>query len=544
MRIQPWIKAVASALMLATVQTETSGQSPVPPGPAPPPGAYVAPGQGGGPMMPHYPPHLATDPTAIYPQNAPQGFQPWPAISPFYPPNVGMDQHVSQDGLWFRNIFYRQRKYFGSVELMSVQFRDAGDALIGSPFAPLANFDIQRPIGVPIDTIYEYPSVPNLSPDVEGYFAVSRRIFLAPALDTNANVFNGQINGYFYPPRNSGDIDSPTSTLGTQIRWGYENEDGTGLMANGWWAFEDTGSFKKGATHINGVPVSQDLTLILDGQNLLIHGVVPLYNGEPVFPDFGLGTSAKFDVLFEVEQKTEAGGTNLSFYTQPVYNRGGVKIRPMVGARYTYLKEQFRFHGIDSGFTYTLDEDTHRPETNSIVRLYDQYDARLENGVTSHIAGPEAGFRIDLGDDDASFKAWAETILGVNANHESIDMSGDNIGDPLFDARFVNILDPRMLNPANQSKFSDEKSSTHVSPFFQQSVMAEFAAFRSLPLIRNISALEHSSFRFGYTFTWIGAVARPADSIEWRGFPLYPKIDTDREEWYMHQLNFGLDCSF
>lgn len=545
MRIQPWMTTVASMLLLAAVQTETSGQQPGQAG-GMPPGMVAIPGSGGGGPVVHQSPYATNNPQAMYPSGGPQGYQPWPQISPYQSANVAMDQHYTRDGLWFREILHRRRQYFGSIEAMSVMYRDAGNTLVGSPYAVYAPFggeDGANVLGEAIPFVPgEATESPNFSPAVPGFFAVDRRILAIPALD-GGNTFNSQSNSYLYPVRDSGDIGGPSPEFGTQIRWGFDNEDGTGMMLNGFWTFDQSSKARFGAEDINGVPVTQSLTTVLEGQNLFILGVLPLYTGEPIFPEFGAGRTAKFDVLYELEYSTETAGTNLSIYTQPIYKSGGVKVRPLWGARYFYLGEKFRFRGIDSGFTYDIDVGgTNRPD-GGLTIVYDQYEALLNSKVRSHMAGPEVGLRFDLGDDRAAFRVWGETIFGLQANHEQITISGDNIGDPLFEARFENAV-PRMLDPTVQSEFSDKRSNTHVSPSFQQSIFAEIDAFRNLPLIRNAPMFNETSFRFGYTFFWVGEVARPADAIEWQGFPLFPKVKSDRTSWWMHQLNFAVDWTF
>lgn len=554
MRIQPWMKAVAGLFMLAVVHKETSGQSPVPPAPAPPGAVMTA-----GPAAPMYAPPMSGNGYATpvpgngysynapnYPGAMPPTYQPWPEISPFHPANVAQTTHTQENGLWFKEVLHRKRTYYSSVELMSVSFRGTGNRTIGSPYAAPPDFigpnQEAWPLGELIDprTVFEsFPTSENVAPMPTGRFIVDPRIISFPALDTV--IFNSNSNVFQYRVLDTSDMSGMGSELGTQIRWGFEDQDGSGVMTNAWWAFEDDSNFQSGSRHINGVPVNQALTAALDGQNLFIHAIVPLNNGEQIFPFFGPGTPAKYDVLVEMKHKTEAGGANVSFYTPPTHSGQGWKLRPLWGIRYMYLNEEFSFLGIDSGFNYTLDPATRRPALNTAVPLYQQYEATLGSDVESHIAGPEIGFRIDLGNDGEGFKMWTETIFGLNANYEQINLAGDNIGDPLFDARFVNLLNPRMLDPANESRFSDEKSTTHVSPLFQQTIQARFQAFRDLPLIRNVALFDNSAFRFGYTFTWIGAVNRPAEVIDWKGFPLYPSIKSNRDDWWMHQLNFGID---
>lgn len=537
MRIKPWVTTVASMLMLAAVQTETSGQQPLPPG-GYPPGTAMMPVQGGDAPFLYQQPYVTNHPQVMSPQGTPQGYQPWPQISPFQSANVAMDQHVNRDGVWFRDIMYREREYTGSIELMSVAFRDAGSTGIGSPFATRAAFDARLPLGVP-------NNFNNTGAPGTGFLVADPRIIPFPALASSANVFNSLTNGDYYPFRDTGDMTGLGRTLGTQIRWGFENEDGTGLQLNGFWAFEDDQEFRAGFDSINGIPVTQALTTALGGENLVIRGTVAYFTGEPILglPEFGAGRTAKYDILFEMDQTTESAGANFSVYTQPIYKSKGVKVRPLYGARYLYIHENFGFRGVDSGFTYDIDDETFRP-SSPLTFVHDQYTATLDSDVQTHLAGPEIGLRYDFGDSRSGFKMWGETILGLHANTETINVDGDNIGDPLFEGRFENLLNPRMLDPAFQSEFSDKKSNVHVSPLLQQSIFAEVQAFRSLPIIRKMPVFAETAFTMGYTFVWVGEVSRPADSIKWQGFPLFPKAQIDRTSWWMHQLNFGVKWTF
>lgn len=535
MRIKPWMTIVTGMLMLVAVHKESSAQQPLPPGNFPP-GMAAMPVQGGQGAYVHQQPYATHNPQVIYPPGTPPGFDPYPAISPFQPPNVAMDQHYNKGGLWFRDILYRKRDYFASVELMSVAYKDAGNTLVGSQFAERADFDERLPLGQPLN-------LDNREADDTGFLVVDPRIIPFPALAAGNNDFVDNMSGDLYPFRYTSDLTNLGKSLGTQIRWGFENEDGTGILLNAFWTFEDSATFSEGFDTVNGVPVTQDVTTILDGQNLAMRGVVAYFTGEPIDADFGAGRTAKYDILFELEHSTQTAGANFNIYTQPIYKTSAVKIRPLYGARYFYLNENFRFRGIDSGFTYDLDEETFTP-TSTLTVVHDQYEATLDSDVQSHLAGPEFGFRYDFGNSRNGFKMWGETIFGIHANNETIRVSGDNIGDPLFEGRFENDMNPRMLDPINQSEFSDKKSSTHVSPSFQQSIFAEVQAFRSLPLIREVPLLEATNFRLGYTFFWVGEVSRPADSIKWQGFPLFPEAQVDRTSWHMHQLNFGVDWNF
>lgn len=552
MRIQPWMTAVASMMMLLTAGTPTSGQTPYPSGPSAvgPEGAYYYQRSEPGGGMVYQPPYGNHDPQAIWPPHTPMDFQPWPQISPYHQPNVAMDQHYNKNGIWFRKLFNRNREYFGSIEVISTWYRDAGNATIGSPYAPIAVWDDQFPLGAPVNVNnLDVPDVTNFTLTVPGFYSVDQQVFPYPLLVSGATPLV-QMGAGRFAIRSASNIGGPGSEAGIQGRWGFTNEDKTGLMVTGFWGFEGSGHFSRGDEFINGVRVNQALTTSLAGQNLsAILGHIPLYNGEtlPQLVAFGPGSTAKYDVLYSLKHTTQAGGANFSVYQQPLFNSGNVTVKPLWGLRYLYIEEGFQFRGIDSGFSYNVADGagagTFRP-TGALTLRYNQYEANLRNRVQSQIAGPEIGIRFDLGDSRDSFKIWGETIVGLAANYNEIDLSGNNIGDPLIDARFINVNDPRMLRPGTDASFSDSNSSMHVSPLFQQSIFANIGLFDVLPITRKMSLLEGASFRIGYTFLMVGQVARPTDSIRWQGFPLFPEIDTDRKNWWMHQASFAIDWTF
>lgn len=586
MRMQTWMTAVAGTFMLLIAQTPTSGQMPSPDGsaafyspdgamPAYPPGPY-----GGMPSHPQgahcppgYPPGMAgpgmagAEAAAFYPPGAPGDMQPWPAISPFYAPNVAMDQEYNRDGLWFRELFYRRRDYIFSVEAMTMKFRDAGNATIGSPYARRINNNQDYPLGS-FQRLRNFLNGPfveslNVTPSPTGNWVIDPRVIPFPALAVS--IFNDTADLDLYPVRTAADIGDPSVTPGLQLRWGYMNEDYTGFMLNGWYGLEQSADFIRGDEFINGVQINQAITTSLRGQNLSTQfGVIPLDNGEPLpgIPFFGTGSTAKYDLLYSMKFSTQAGGTNFSIYKQPLYKNGNVMLRPLFGARYMFINEAFQFRGIDSGFNYSIDfqpstgggtggnqqagqAGTLRPEPNTVVRLYDQYEAELNNRVNTHLAGPEVGLRLDLGNPREGFKIWSESIFGINVNNEDIHLYGDNIGDPLVDVRIRGFTIPRVLDDANfDSEFESNKNTTHVSPLAQQSIFLDFDLLETIPVIRDMSMFDDATFRLGYTLLWVGSVARPADSIEWQGFPLFPEIKNNRQSWWANQFSFAIDWHF
>jgi hypothetical protein len=535
MRIQPWIKAAfgAAALWFASPTPEVTAQAPgefVDPQFAPPPGAY-APYYGQG----------------MYPQGLPpQHVQPWPQVSPYYQPNVARDTtYQGRDGLWYREILNRRTDWHFSMEAIALWYRDAGDSTIGSLYVPI-NPEINAPYGIPMDpNLGEFVDVPNLTPAVPGHYSVSRRVFPIPylATGTGATFDADLIEASMLAIRQNSVLGNPNAAGGIKGTTGFMNEDGSGVMFGAWWADQAQEVFQVGSDNINGIPVTQALTTRLGHQNLSpLIGMVPLNNGEVYVPDFGPGSTAKYDVLYRVDFATQAAGSNLSFYLPSILQGDAVTIRPLWGARYLHIDERFSFRGIDSGFTYNTDSDSFRPTGATLI--YDQYEATLAHKIRSHLAGPEVGFRFDLGSDRDSFHVWGETIFGLVANYEKAELDGFRIGDPLADIRVLGLAQPRMLAAGEGARFSEKKDNTHVSPVFHQSVFADFELFNQLPYLKRVELLKDTRFRFGYTLMYAGKVARPADSTDWRGFPLTPTIKLQHENWFAHQLSAAIDWKY
>jgi len=598
MRIQPWMKAVACAAMLLATQTPCRGQTPFSDGSSvygsaePDFQGYL--GTSSPAPASYYPPPYAAggsaDPNLIFPAGTPDNFQPWPEISPFNPANVAQTQTYNQDGLWFKQLLYRRRDYFASIGISAVQFRNAGNATIGSPYAHANNMGVVTGPGVPL----YYAGVPNGTPPTttgssssgssssgsssgtsttgtRGNFFMSSLIQPYPAIATTAGQYVANTDSNLYPIWSASALGHPSTVAGLQGEVGYFNEDETGIKLSGWGALTGNSEFQRGQSTYNGVPINQSIIDVIGGGFITpLNGNIPLYNGEPVpgQPNFGDGSTAKYDILYRLKMSTAAYGTNMSLYQQPIYKDKGIMLRPMWGARYLYINENFGFTGIDSGYTYTLTSAGTTSgsgtgtgtgsgsssssgsnsgvgvyaTTTSLSRLYNMYTATLNNKVESNLAGPEIGLRFDLGSPRKGFNISGESILGLMVNYENIQMSGNQIGDALGDVRIRGYTTPRILD--NDSSFSNSRSSTHLSPTFQQSIYADFDFIDVIPVLREMSILDNSSFRIGYTVLWVGALSRPADTIKWQGYPLYPQIQRNYNSWWAQQVTASLNFNF
>jgi hypothetical protein len=500
-------------------------------------------------------PYGGGDVTQMWPPNTPPNFYPYPGISPYGPTGgftggaLGVDQTYMSDGLWFRQFLNQHRDYHFSLEATHVRFRNPGDALIGSPHQDINPWRGSAPLGVPFSA--EELLLGGIPEDGLGFLLADPRVFPIPLVDLPI-VIPTDYDAFKFPIRNMGIFDNFDST-GLFTRWGFTNQDGTGVNWNFNWQFEQDVLFQLGSDNINGIPVTEDVTAALDGLNLLTkRGAIPLDNGEPgpFDPISGTGSTAKYDVLYRVQFRTQSGGTNLSFYSTPTIRNDWMQVKPMWGVRYTYLAERFAFRGIDSGYDYDIDDSTgdgsFRPVAGTIILLYPQYEANIESTVDSHLFGPELGLRFDLGEGD-SFHVWGESIAGLAFNNETLRVRGRNIGDPMYDAQLLLLQLPLLAVPrmfTNPTEFDDRDSHFHVSPIFTQSVNADIDIFDEIPVLNEWSMLQNAKFRMGWQFFLAGHVARPADSIDWKGFPLFPEVNAKYKNWYSHQFNFGVNWEY
>ncbi len=611
MRIPTWIAALSSVLLLLAAG-ETSAQSPdhsVTPASfddaltgrvaltsfsdTSPPKTEIRgqsmqyggpPGAGG-----FQPAYGNNNPGVIWPANTPQSFQPDPAISPFYPTSVAQHTTHNRNGLWFKDILYRNRDYFFNLEYIYTQYRGPGNATVGQtplPTSPIDNSLVGFRIsnfgrGAPAEFGLEgfgglqrvavgpgvLPYVLMIEPDPlgGGTFGV---------LDTTPGLF---------PARDLTVINGPTTAHGLRSRMGYTNENGTGVMLTGFWGGNGQENFERGYTHFNGIPVTQDLILANtpdDGFAPIsaIYGGLPLEFAEGfaagVSPDTGVspftfgftGNTQKYDVFYQLETETNAFGGMLNVYQEPIYKRKWVTVRPTVGARYLYVDDRFRFRGIDSGLRYDIDGGatgggagagaggagggagqvgpTFHPEGGSVVApagissLF--MDSRLTSTVDSHLAGPEAGFRYDFGN-SKNFTIWGQSTFALLANHEKVRISGENIGEAGF---FFFFTGENFLDDDIDTRFDNEETHTHASPMFEQSVYVEANVLKYVPFINKVHLFEAAQFQAGYTYTVVGNMARAGDSIKWKAFPDTPYPNIDYQTWSMQNWSLAVHWEF
>ncbi|QDT53430.1 hypothetical protein Pan44_14470 [Caulifigura coniformis] len=521
-------------------------------------------------------PYATNDPGVLYPPGTPQTFAPYPQVSPYGMGNYSEDMTYNQGGTWFRQILNKRRDYYFNVNALSTTTRGPGHATIGAQ--PIKLDPLTRgPAGYPVPNYGEAP-YPGATTGTGGTGGTgsstttpASRVFVDDGVSpypimrpsaTGAPTY--EIDNTLFPIRSTrlfNEFNSP----GIQLEWGFEEENGSGLKADAWWGFSSDQTFQRGTDRIDGVIIDQQLILDTEGQFLFTrNGAVTWDTGLPFTSVPGqdqlhgstLGAQ-KYDVMYRVNVQSQAGGGGLQMMMPDLFpSTSAIRLRPVYGAKYTYIGETFDFRGIDSGLSYDIgtgtgggtgggttgQSSTFRPDPwgtggpNSIDS--DLFETRVSSRVRTHLAGPTAGIRYDFGR-SRNFKIWGQSSAGLMANYEEVRLNGFNAGENLG-TRIL--LGTNMLD--GDSRFSDSETHAHVSPVFEQTFMSESKILAALPGTREIPLLANANFRIGYTTTYIGNVARPADSIEWNGFPKTPKVKIDYQTWSMGKLNFGLEWTY
>ena len=580
MRTHRWFKALAFGCCLTAGADAAFAQAPYMGGPqgqwvnADGSPAQYAPQQQGM-FQPGYP---TNDPSVLYPPGTPPSFAPYPTISPYGMGNYAQDTTYNKDGNWFREILNKRRDYYFGVSVLSTNTRPPGHATIGAPTVKLDPLT-RGPAGevppnygqgafggtttgtggttttgtLPADRVFVDDGV-NPFPYVRGSATA-----IPDYATTDTSVF----------PIRSTRIFNEFNSPGIQLDWGFEDEDGSGLHVDAWWGFNASQTFQRGTDRINGVIIDQQLILDTEGQFLFTRngavswdtGILDTLDEQNNLGQAGLYGSTigtqKYDVMYRASVQTQAGGGDIQMYMPDLFaSTSAIRLRPVYGAKYTFIGETFDFRGIDSGISYTIGTTTGGgtgggtgTTTGSTFRPTpwgttpdnidsDMFETQVRSRVRTHLAGPTAGLRLDLGR-SRNFKIWGQSNFGLMANYEQVRLNGFNAGENVA-TRFLtgtNMLDA-------DSHFSDEQNHAHVSPLFEQTFMSESKILAALPVTREVPMLANANFKIGYTATFVGNVARPANSIQWNGFPRAPKVDIDYQTWSMGRLNVGLEWTY
>lgn len=524
---------------------------------------------------------------AGFAQGMPQSFQSHPAISPF--DNL-LEQHFSSDGIWFKKVisaFGARNDYYFNVDWVRTKTRGL-TGIFGNPNA--ASFSmLETEDGDPGN----FPDALTLNNFNTANVAV------IPILENNGIRLSGGIRS---PLGWSFGWDAQWNAMGEaryDAREGYESHrlrtlDALMLEATGGEGLPQTGfsTFNERQFAIDNIlttgdidtaigetwPVLGDAPEILDRVLFNLHAI-PLLNG-PVNPAEPGGVAQRFDLDFILRHKIESFDTGLHFTWSPFYEKGGLTISPLAGARYIRTDELFSFFGMDSGLDYDanipdgLDDDDdfivdNVAETGDNTFTQGNPSAQslslsfIDSYVQSKLAGPEVGVSY-LWESKKGLRVVGTTRIGAFLNSERAQLHGDNIGDTLSSITNPNpdpndpnaptdILDDmhdttRVNGQLSLNAFTDGKNSTHVSPVFRQELTAEIPIFSRIPVLRDCWQLEHAKLRAGWTYLWIGEFADPQQSIVMvsnpRQFNLFPHLNIKRSSFFQNQFNLGINWEY
>jgi len=62
--------------------------------------------------------------------------------------------------------------------------------------------------------------------------------------------------------------------------------------------------------------------------------------------------------------------------------------------------------------------------------------------------------------------------------------------------------------------------------------------------VRKLKVFEQAQFQMGYTFLVAGAMYRPGNVIDWRGFPQFPELNSERTTWFMTTWSWGVEWTY
>ncbi|MBM83544.1 MAG: hypothetical protein CMJ78_23540 [Planctomycetaceae bacterium] len=422
----------------------------------------------------------------------------------------------------------------------------------------------------------------------------------------------GTVSPNFFDRVNFADEFGDLNSLGTRMTLEITNPDDSGLILSGWWSSDPTEQFDaRSDVHQSRGTEPELLEFLLDNplgiladispldpdevlqNNLLNLRGIPLDDGTIRTFDNGInigGVTAPFDLQFLLEIQTESYSGNVAWMMAPVYNNGYFKLRPVVGIRAIYLREELAFSGRDSGLVYDSEDDATDPfladvklhstpngvddDGDGIIdnaglveddpsggmggggggaddvrfiqfRIQDPnfppLDTTLNNRVRSYLLGPEVGFRYDFSGKTIGISGM--TKVGLMANAERISLAGNNFAMTTRDNNFI----PSTPENNQPNRFNDTERHIHVSPMFETSLFVNAPVFQYLPVLRRFKLFSEANLRVGYTFTYIDHVARPSESIEYTANPamgLFPSIDTDRHRWTIGSYSFAINWNW
>lgn len=504
----------------------------------------------------------------------PPGANAWPNVSPYAGPAV--DQTLNENGMWFRRIITGDRRYYFTAE-----------ALIGNTNQPNALVGAAGVNVIPASAIPQGLTAATAYPDNTSQFQQTPAgTSTIGTPDRELTTAGGGAAGGGNNANGTGSTSTPGVPFGAQATniipndlfstgfrgtWGFWNPDDSGFQASVFWMTRGYSSISIGDPFGFNQTLYTDSTLLQTNLLNNLHAVAGIPLGGADTDHNGLpGVVQPFDIYYRLQYQTQVGGANADWIASPMFERNAFKFRPVVGARYMQVNERFTFDGADSGLGYTINPPNSggaagqvggvgagaggagttgstgnlSPVTLEAGTTLNVMYSLLSSSVTTQLAGPEAGFRLDLGSE--RFGIWTNTKLGLLVNESTRTLGGYNIGDAYYPLTNGTVTNPTAMprNNAAATGFSSQSTTTSMSPLFEQSIFAKTHVFQFIPVLNKSKILSNAEFQAGFTAIFIGNMYRPSNDINWQAYPVNPQLADHRSTFFTNNYSFGVNWQY
>lgn len=205
---------------------------------------------------------------------------------------------------------------------------------------------------------------------------------------------------------------------------------------------------------------------------------------------------------------------------------GALLLQPTIGVKYMNIDEAFDFEGADSGLTYTLNSAGTRPaDADPPEFAFPAYQSFLDVTTDNKLIGPSIG--VNFSTSGRFVRVSTNTRVGGLFGESRQTLAGQGFGNG-----FAEGFDPSIV-------FSDSQTINYGTPFFEQSLNLDIELLRLLPRTAPFQGNNSFVLRLGWSFTAIGRVMRPVESVVWDGFPRTPTLKKSNEEWNLRTWNIG-----
>lgn len=301
---------------------------------------------------------------------------------------------------------------------------------------------------------------------------------------------------------------------GVKVRYGWENADGSGLMASAFYVADR--SFTTGPNTIYQNPIY--------GQPNPPFGIQALASIAFMQPGVG-AVAALYDKTFEKTYDQQVWGADVELYAAPFFRRPSFRMQMTYGVKWVRVFESMNVRAVNSNLSYAFDATGAFTGITSLG--LPEYQTIINSEVVSQLVGPDLAIKYDLGGD--TFKIWGQTKVAVTANMDNSRVYGQNAA-------------PNTPGVTPFTTFNNTTSHVHISPIFQQSIYGEFPAFSIIPVINRLSFINRANFRIGFDYLLIGEMARPAKSITYTSGS--PTPNADRSIFALKTLSFAVDWNW